>query len=111
MHGWVEIDEGLFETVQPKGKPSEPLKRGRGSQKLIPVTGIVQRDGAVIAEVMDSLGAKKLEAMVKKHVDLADSLLITDTYKGYARMKKIIEHIKIDHSKLYSYNGCNPILM
>ena len=82
-------------------------KRGRGSQKLIPVTGIVQRDGAVVAEVMDSLGAKKLEALVKKHVDLADTLLITDTYKGYARMKKIIEHIKIDHSKLYSYNGVN----
>jgi transposase-like protein len=82
-------------------------KRGRGSQKLIPVTGIVQRDGAVIAEVMDSLGAKKLEEMVKKHVDLAKTLLITDTYKGYARMKKIIEHIKIDHSKLYSYNGVN----
>jgi transposase-like protein len=82
-------------------------KRGRGSQKLIPVTGIVQRDGAVIAEVMDSLGAKKLEAMVKKHVALADTLLITDTYKGYSRMKKIIEHIKIDHSRLYSYNGVN----
>ena len=56
---------------------------------------------------MDSLGAKKLEALVKKHVDLADTLLITDTYKGYSRMKKIIEHIKIDHSKLYSYNGVN----
>ncbi len=82
-------------------------KRGRGSQKLIPVTGIVQRDGAVVAEVMDSLGAKKLEALVKKHVDLADTLLITDTYKGYAKMKKIIEHIKIDHSKLYSYDGVN----
>ncbi len=82
-------------------------KRGRGSQKLIPVTGIVQRDGAVIAEVMSSLGAKKLEEMVKKHVAMADALLITDTYKGYARMKKIIEHIKIDHSKLYSYNGVN----
>lgn len=82
-------------------------KRGRGSQKLIPVTGIVQRDGAVIAEVMDSLGAKKLEALVKKHVELADSLLITDTYKGYSKIGKIIEHIKIDHSRLYSYNGVN----
>ncbi|MBL7813536.1 MAG: IS1595 family transposase [Saprospiraceae bacterium] len=82
-------------------------KRGRGSQKLIPVTGIVQRDGAVIAEVMSSLGAKKLEALVKKHVDLSDSLLITDTYKGYSKIGKIIEHIKIDHSRLYSYNGVN----
>lgn len=82
-------------------------KRGRGSQKLIPVTGIVQRDGAVVAEVMDSLGAKKLEALVKKHVQADDALLVTDTYKGYSKMSKIIEHIKIDHSKLYSYNGVN----
>ncbi len=82
-------------------------KRGRGSQKMIPVTGIVQRDGAVIAEVMESLGAKKLEALVKKHVDLADSLLITDTYKGYSKVGRMIEHIKIDHSRLYSYNGVN----
>lgn len=82
-------------------------KRGRGSQKLIPLTGIVQRDGAVIAEVTESLGAKKLEALVRKHVNSEEALLITDTYKGYAKMKKIIEHIKIDHSKLYSYNGVN----
>ena len=82
-------------------------KRGRGSQKLIAVGGIIQRDGAVVAEVMNSLGAKKLEALVKKHVNLADSLLITDTYKGYNTVGKIIEHIKIDHSRLYSYNGVN----
>lgn len=106
----TEVNNLGFDLRRKKGNTAKvdlDTKRGRGSQKLIPVTGIVQRDGAVIAEVMDSLGAKKLEAMVKKHVDLADSLLITDTYKGYARMKKIIEHIKIDHSKLYSYNGVN----
>jgi transposase-like protein len=82
-------------------------KRGRGSQKLVSVTGIVQRDGAVVAEVMSSLGAKKLQDLVKKHVQTDSALLITDTYKGYDRMKNIIEHIKIDHSKLYSYNGVN----
>ncbi len=82
-------------------------KRGRGSQKQVPLAGIVQRDGAVVAQVMDSLGAKKLEKMVQENVDKAKSLLITDQYKGYNGMKKIIEHIKIDHSKLYSYNGVN----
>ncbi len=99
-----------FDLRRKKGNTAKvdlDTKRGRGSQKMIPVTGIVQRDGAVIAEVMESLGAKNLEALVKKHVDLSDSLLVTDTYKGYNRMKKIIEHIKIDHSKLYSYNGVN----
>lgn len=82
-------------------------KRGCGSKKPILATGIVQRDGAAITKVMSSLGAKKLEALVKKHVESADSLLITDTYKGYSKIGKIIEHIKIDHSRLYLYNGVN----
>ena len=106
-----EVESLGFDLSRKKGgnpaKVDLNTKRGRGSQKLIPVTGIVQRDGAVIAEVMNSLGAKNLEALVKKHVDLNDSLLITDTYKGYSRMKKMIQHIQIDHSKLYSYNGVN----
>lgn len=105
-----EVQKLGFDLSAKKGNTAKVdlnTKRGRGSQKMIPVTGIVQRDGAVIAEVMTSLGAKKLEALVKKHVDLSDSLLITDTYKGYSKVGKIIEHIKIDHSRLYSYNGVN----
>jgi transposase-like protein len=106
----AEVRKLGFDMSRLKGNTAKVdlnTKRGRGSQKMIPVTGIVQRDGAVIAEVMDKLGAKQLEALVKKHVDLADSLLVTDTYKGYSKMQKIIEHIQIDHSKLYSYNGVN----
>ena len=103
------INQG-FDLSRKKGNPAQVnlnTKRGRGSQKQIPVAGIVQRDGAVVAEVMNSLGAKKLEALVQKYVNTADSLLITDQYKGYSKMKLLIEHIKIDHSKLYSYNGVN----
>jgi transposase-like protein len=105
-----EVEKLGFDLSRKKGNTAKVdlnTKRGRGSQKMIPVTGIVQRDGAVIAEVMDKLGAKNLEALVKKHVDLQSALLVTDTYKGYSKMQKIIEHIQIDHSKLYSYNGVN----
>lgn len=105
-----EVKKQGFDMRRLKGNTAKvdlDTKRGRGSQKMIPVTGIVQRDGAVIAEVMDKLGAKELEKLVKKHVNLGESLLVTDTYKGYSSMQKIIEHIKIDHSKLYSYNGVN----
>jgi ribosomal protein L22 len=106
----AEVVADGFNLKKKKGNAAKvdlDTKRGRGSQKQIPVAGIVQRDGAVVAEVMTSLGAKKLEALVQKHVDMADSLLITDQYRGYSKMHKIIEHIKIDHSKLYSYNGVN----
>ncbi|MCD4795010.1 MAG: IS1595 family transposase [Bacteroidales bacterium] len=84
------------------------IKRGRGSQKKIPVVGLVQRDGNVVAEVMRKLSYKELKQLVKKHVDnIDDSLLITDEYKGYSQFGKIIEHIKIEHTEMYSYRGIN----
>ncbi|MCF6365722.1 MAG: IS1595 family transposase [Bacteroidales bacterium] len=84
------------------------IKRGRGSQKKIPVVGLVQRDGNVVAEVMKKLSYKELKQLVEKHVKNKDeSLVITDEFKGYSQFSKIIEHIKIEHSEMYSYRGIN----
>jgi len=82
------------------------VKRGRGTKK-IPVVGIVERDGNVVAQVMQSLTKKNLQTMIKKHVDTKDSVIVTDNYRGYSRLHNIIEHIKIDHHKMYSYKGVN----
>jgi hypothetical protein len=49
----------------------------------------------------------ELKKLVKKYVDTEDSLMITDEYSGYNKFSTIIEHIKIDHQKLYSYKGVN----
>jgi transposase-like protein len=81
-------------------------KRGRGTSN-IPVVGIVERDGNVVAEVMRKLTFENLKKMVEKYVDEDDSVLITDDYSGYNRMRQIIAHIKIDHHKMYSYRGVN----
>lgn len=92
-----------------KGNPAHPSinpKRGRGT-KNIPVVGIVQRNGNVVAEVMKNLTYQNLKNMVEKYVQENDSVLIIDEYKGYSRIHNIIEHIKIDHSRLYSYKGVN----
>lgn len=86
--------------VQPKAK------RGRGT-KNIPVVGIVERSGNVVAEVMQTLSFANLKAMVKKHVKTKSSVLVTDSYAGYNRMKEIIDHVKIDHHKIYGYKGIN----
>jgi len=87
-------------------KADENPKRGRGTDK-IPVVGIVQRNGDVVAEVSKYITAKELKDMVQKYVDVDDSVLITDEFKGYSKMDKIIEHVKIDHKRLYSYRGVN----
>jgi hypothetical protein len=81
-------------------------KRGRGTDK-IPVAGIVERDGNVVAQVMKHTTYRDLKALVNKYVDKEDSVMITDEFKSYNRFSDIIEHIKIDHEKLYSYKGVN----
>lgn len=88
-------------------KPDLNTKRGRGSQKKTPVVGIVQRDGSVVAEVMKTLSHKNLKDMVERHVNTDESLLLTDAYKGYNRLDRIIDHIILDHKAAYSYNGVN----
>jgi len=90
-----------------KKKPSPPRKRGRGTTK-IPVVGIVERDGNVVAQVMRTLTYKNLKQMVQKAVEEENSVLITDEFKSYHQMSKIIDRLSIEHKKkVYSYKGVN----
>lgn len=81
-------------------------KRGRGTEKT-PVAGIVERNGDVIAEVMKYTTSSELKKLVNKYVDKDESIIVTDEYKGYNKFHQIIEHIKIDHQRMYSYKGVN----
>jgi len=103
------LKEEGFTISKGKSKPKKiatDVKRGRGT-KNIPVVGIVERGGDVVAKVMQNLTYANLKDMVEKYVDKDDSVLITDEYRGYSRMHNIINHIKIDHHKIYSYKGVN----
>jgi hypothetical protein len=51
---------------------------------------------------MQKTNFKNFKAMVEKYVNMEDSVLLTDEFKAYNRFDEIIEHIKIDHSKMYS---------
>ena len=95
----------------PKGKSkpkkvAKDVKRGRGTDN-IPVVGIVERGGDVVAKVMKNLTYANLKSMVEKHVDEDDSVIITDEYRGYSKLHTIITHIKIDHNKVFSYRNVN----
>lgn len=56
---------------------------------------------------MRTLSYQNFKKMVEKYVDEEDAILITDEYSGYSKIHNIIEHLKIDHHKLYSYKGVN----
>lgn len=85
---------------------TEDAPRGRGTSK-IPVVGMVERNGNVVAEVMLKTDFKHIKQMAEQYINMNDAVLLTDEYSAYNRFDAIIEHIKIDHSKMYSYKGLN----
>ena len=94
--GIVEMDETYIGGKPRKENKKEDRgdgKRGRGTKKL-PVAGIAERKkgGGVAAEPFDgkSLSNKNFKEMLKKHVDIAKSILMTDQYAAYRGMKNFI---------------------
>ena len=108
LKGIVEMDECYI-----GGKPRKENKkdddsdnngnpRGRGTKKEA-VVGAVERKGNVKVEQVSKmmLNAKGLLAFVRKNMDIAETLLVTDEYTGYNKMNDKIAHYSVNHSKEY----------
>lgn len=104
----VEMDETYIGGKPRKGKdkdnddkPSSP--RGRGTKKT-PVVGMVERSGSVKTAVASKyeLKGKDLKKPVRKHIDLEETILVTDEYKGYLGMKNLICHLSVNHQKTFA---------
>ena len=90
------------------GKKSNQHKSDRGghagtgngptSGKSI-VVGAVQRKGNVVARVIENAKASTLTAFVNEAVSNKVSLICTDEWVGYGRLKSQYRHAKVDHSK------------
>ena len=104
LSGIVEADEAYI-----GGKPrkrnrrdaEQPRnRRGRGTSKL-PIIGVVERGGKVIAQPSTSVDRKSLNKFLNSKIG-PGSLLMTDEYAGYGSIGKYIDHATIDHSVQYS---------
>lgn len=102
LRGIVEVDETYIGGKPRKGGPQR--KRGRGTSKT-PVVGAVERNGNVKAKVMVWLDAKRLTALVRGSIDLINSTVMTDEFKGYNRLKSITIHKTVNHSSGQYVNG------
>lgn len=103
----VEIDESYVgQKPRKKGEMEDPTrdvskitnKRGRGTNKT-PIVGIVERNGLVVLQVAYRLNSSYLMNLLKENVDLDNSIVISDSYKGYSKLGDIVEHLTINHSK------------
>lgn len=109
LTGIIEMDETYIGGKPRKGNigssgqdGGNKRKRGRGTDK-IPVVGMLERGGRVRTKVVkkSQLTAKKLSALVRQHVDTANSTLMTDEYQGYVDIKKFMEHRTVNHAREY----------
>jgi len=84
LKGIIEADETY---IGGKGKKNydketgEP-KRGRGTAKRV-ILGAVARGGQVIANLTENAKGSTIADFIKSFVDIEDSELYTDQYKGY----------------------------
>lgn len=106
LSGIVEMDETYV-----GGKPRKEAKkndddkgnpRGRATKKEC-VIGMIERGGKVKGRNVEkgTLKAKDLKELVRAGVDVENTTLITDEYRGYMTMRRIISHLQINHSEAY----------
>lgn len=63
----------------------------------------MERGGKVKVQLADNGGlkAKKISAFVRKNVDIDNSTLMTDEFKGYLGIKHFMEHKTVEHTLDY----------
>ena len=105
LTGVVEMDETWIGGKPRKANKVEERKaskRGRGTDKPV-VIGAVERGGRVSAKATDkeSMKAKHMRAFVRDRIKTDSSELITDDYRGYMGMSKVLPHSVIKHQDWY----------
>ncbi len=106
LTGIIEMDETYVGGKPRKGTkgngPGGKNKPGRGTKKT-PVIGAVERGGKVTAKAIakDKMKGRHMRAFVRQKVDTGNAMLITDEYKGYLGMSRVLPHEVIKHQDWY----------
>jgi hypothetical protein len=99
LGGIVEVDETYIGgNDKNRHWDKKSGSRGRGDTGKTPVGGAVKRKGNVVARVVERTAKLTLEAFVRETVSNRVSLLCTDAFPGYARLKHRFPHQSVDHT-------------
>ena len=99
LGGIVEVDEtSIGGSDKNRHWDKRSGTRGRGDTGKTAVVGAVKRKGNVVARVVERTDRNTLEAFVRETVSNRVSLLCTDAYPGYVRLKRRFPHETVDHT-------------
>lgn len=91
LKGEIELDEAYFGGKR-KGK------RGRGAAGKSVVFGLLERDGRVYTQVVESVSADELMRHIRAKTRKG-SVYYTDAFRGYQSLKRYGKHHTVNHSK------------
>ncbi len=106
LTGIVEMDETYIGGKPRKGTKGDGYdgkhKTGRGTRKP-PVIGAVERGGKVTAKAThkNKMKGSHMRAFVRERVDTNNARLMTDEFKSYIGMSKLLPHSVIEHKDWY----------
>jgi transposase-like protein len=101
LGGIVEVDEtyvGGKDKNRHWDKKTHLGGRSEGANKT-PVVGAVKRKGNVIARVVEGVSRAALEQFINEAVSTRVSLLCTDDFRSYNRLRYRFPHESVNHSK------------
>lgn len=102
LSGVIEMDECFIGGTPRKANDrDDDIGGGQGISSKTPVVGMVERKGKVKATKASKLGFADLSALVRGGIDLNNSVLLTDQWRGYNGMSGLLPHKRINHSQRY----------
>lgn len=104
--GSIEIDESYF------GSRHRGDKRGRSTERKIPVVGLLKRKGQVYTEIIPDASRKTLMPIITSLITKSKSNVYTDKWKSYdSLVHSGYKHQRINHSKEFAlgHNHINGI--
>ena len=98
LKGIVEADETYIGGKEKFKHSKKKSRAGRGAAGKTPVFGLVERNGRVVARVVDNTKTDTLFDIFKKHV-AKDATVYTDEFTSYDNLSNIgYEHGRVNHS-------------
>jgi transposase-like protein len=106
LTGTIEADETFMGGQAPNmhEKRKEYNEDGSYISKKVPVLGMRQRNGNVIAKVIKHARSSEIHPLLFQYIE-KKSILYTDQWSGYVYMKYIFKHKSVNHSAKQYVDG------
>lgn len=97
--GVIQADESFFGGLNKNRHADKKVaeSQGRSCKDKTPVFGMVDLKGNISAHVVDDTKGTTIKPIIQKHVDKDNSIIVTDEWLGYSRIKEEYNHVVIKH--------------